>query len=48
MDLFYQLPLVLQLLIKALLVVAVLMGLCLYGSLAERKEIGRASCRERV
>ena len=37
MDLFYQLPLVLQLLIKALLVVAVLMGLCLYGSLAERK-----------
>ncbi len=37
MDLFYQLPLILQLLIKALLVVAVLMGLCLYGSLAERK-----------
>ena len=37
MDLFYQLPLLLQLLIKALLVVAVLMGLCLYGSLAERK-----------
>jgi NADH-quinone oxidoreductase subunit H len=37
MDLFYQLPLVLQLLIKALLVVAVLMGFCLYGSLAERK-----------
>lgn len=37
MDLFYQLPLVLQLLIKALIVVAVLMGLCLYGSLAERK-----------
>ena len=37
MDLFYQLPLLLQLLIKALIVVAVLMAFCLYGSLAERK-----------
>ena len=37
MDLFYQLPLILQLLIKALIVVAVLMVFCLYGSLAERK-----------
>ena len=37
MDFFSQLPLIVQLLIKALLVVAVLMGFCLYGSLAERK-----------
>jgi NADH-quinone oxidoreductase subunit H len=37
MDLFFQLPLLLQLLIKALLVVAVLMGGCMYSVLAERK-----------
>jgi len=37
MALFFQLPVVLQLLIKGLLVICVLMGLCLYGSLAERK-----------
>ncbi|MFT3831168.1 MAG: NADH-quinone oxidoreductase subunit H [Opitutaceae bacterium] len=37
MDLFHQFPLIVQLLIKALLVVSVLMGACMYSVLAERK-----------